>query len=644
MTDQDNRSQVAAGKKVKKLIVAVHGIGDQFQFATIQTVANRFCSFASVPEALPLGRFYDETIGQPPQVAYMSQIVLDKISSDAVGFVEVYWADIPRIPENEGYTLEESKKWGKTVIDRLRPQSKADPKTLSPNDLEMAKGLLEEMLDTLTVLDRLMLIADKAGLFKFDLQKILIKYLGDVQLVADFKKYRDKILHRFFEVMNYLANFAPQAEIYIVAHSEGTVVAFLSLLEAIRNHVPVDAGEATSHNPALTCEWVKQVRGMMTIGSPIDKHLVLWRHLWTDFETSSHPIHPPHKIRWRNYYDYGDPIGFELNVARKWLCDHSYQDIFEFPESHDHGFGRYWFPGQAHNDYWEDSEVFSHFIETVVKAPPLKTTEKTDMCSPAPPRRSRKDQKSAPPGNKPVQQAFCNSFPYLLVVGLIFLGIYFVHKAVNEYADVEESTGGILRNVAGMTSIIFGLTIVAQVPRLTRDWLRRLIAVAMFALSVYGYAKITCPEVRNRLGCFLFTQFPFLQSPTGAVIVLASVIAAVVFLVGTRWPRGGLRILLGLGVIGLIFTVSISFQPNSPCALPIPPPEPCCHSKTLWPMFLATAGFLYLWWLAALIFDMAVVWHYYIRNSQTSQRLRELYQTGKSVERKQGLDRPTVEA
>ena len=30
-------------RDVKKIIVAVHGIGDQFSFATIQTVAHRFC-------------------------------------------------------------------------------------------------------------------------------------------------------------------------------------------------------------------------------------------------------------------------------------------------------------------------------------------------------------------------------------------------------------------------------------------------------------------------------------------------------------------------------------------------------------------------------------------------------------------------
>jgi hypothetical protein len=32
-------------RKVKKVIVAVHGVGDQYNFATIQSVVNQFCRF-----------------------------------------------------------------------------------------------------------------------------------------------------------------------------------------------------------------------------------------------------------------------------------------------------------------------------------------------------------------------------------------------------------------------------------------------------------------------------------------------------------------------------------------------------------------------------------------------------------------------
>jgi hypothetical protein len=46
-------------------------------------------------------------------------------------------------------------------------------------------------------------------------------------------------------------------------------------------------------------------------------------------------------------------------------------------------------------------------------------------------------------------------------------------------------------------------------------------------------------------------------------------------------------------------------------------------NQPVWPVILAGAAFLYLWWLAILIFDLAFVWHRYIRRSTTNDRLRE---------------------
>jgi hypothetical protein len=46
-------------------------------------------------------------------------------------------------------------------------------------------------------------------------------------------------------------------------------------------------------------------------------------------------------------------------------------------------------------------------------------------------------------------------------------------------------------------------------------------------------------------------------------------------------------------------------------------------SAPIWPVFLATAAFLYLWWLSILIFDLAFTWHRYIRQSVCHTRLCE---------------------
>jgi hypothetical protein len=44
----------------------------------------------------------------------------------------------------------------------------------------------------------------------------------------------------------------------------------------------------------------------------------------------------------------------------------------------------------------------------------------------------------------------------------------------------------------------------------------------------------------------------------------------------------------------------------------------------VWPVFLATAAFLYVWWLAALVFDLVVIWHWYIRNAKILARMDEI--------------------
>ena len=41
----------------------------------------------------------------------------------------------------------------------------------------------------------------------------------------------------------------------------------------------------------------------------------------------------------------------------------------------------------------------------------------------------------------------------------------------------------------------------------------------------------------------------------------------------------------------------------------------------IWPVFIAGAGFLYLWWLGILVFDLAFMWHRYIRHSVAVENL-----------------------
>ena len=133
-----------ADDKVKKVIVAVHGIGDQFRYETIQAVAAQFCLYFDQPPAITLGRFHsalfsdDQTTpadlrGVKDTVRGLWQALADKGTAAAppapspgpaalvltadpgpklpgLAFAEVYWADVPRRPARDEHTLEETKK------------------------------------------------------------------------------------------------------------------------------------------------------------------------------------------------------------------------------------------------------------------------------------------------------------------------------------------------------------------------------------------------------------------------------------------------------------------------------------------------------------------------------------------------------
>ena len=467
---------VGPSKNVEKIIVAVHGIGDQSSFGTIQTVVNQFCTYFGQPSGIPLGSFDTDApaqcIGEPHNAEVFKKYA----------FAEVYWAPIPRALVRDEHRLEEAKAWARTIVERLRLRYEIEHETVaeecrkrghkhvapSPPDFRLVKQVLSEMVQTIAVVDRLCFLADKAGIFRFDLRRLLDDYLGDVQVVAEFKQERAKVLDAFAKTMERIADEKahPQAEIYIVSHSEGTVVAFLGLLEGFRK----------SPRP----NWTNNVRGLMTLGSPIDKHLVLWPEIFRGDSPSKAPAgSTPHKIHWRNYYDFGDPVGFELDGARAWLKENHWHSVFEFsdaPGKHDYGFTRYPFPGKAHVDYWNDEQVFGHFLENVVDR---------READPAPkPHRFPK-----PPATKPLAWLASTIAPYIGIAALLFLASYVLLRAVLDITygwtpDASVRTTDIAIRAGGIAALLAGMTVISRVVRLTRRWDWRVASVIVAILSV----------------------------------------------------------------------------------------------------------------------------------------------------------------
>jgi hypothetical protein len=607
----------------KKIIVAVHGIGNQTNFDTIQSTLFQFCKFHGAPAAVSLGRFHTEQgwldLKHPPFPEAFSNLI----------FAEVYWANIPRKNASE-YTLEETQKWAKTILERVHQQQienhnnrAANPgkPILREEDFPLLDQVLKEMLQTISVLDHLCFLADKAGIFTFDLNKVLIDYLADVQVVAEFDTLRQGILKAFDDVMEKVHKDNLDAEIYIIAHSEGTIVSLLGLLKAMSN--------------TTTPAWLDKVRGFMTIGSPIDKHLILWPELFEQYANCKWtPAKKEDAIKWHNYYDRGDPIGFDLNSIREWLKENREENpylqyAFQFEDNNDFGFTRYPLPGKAHVDYWTDDAVFGHFIQNVVG-------EKL----PAPVGSQKAPDYSKPPTDKRVARYLSYLLPYGLAMGLLFLAVFVIYKASNAYlyppengdsakstgqvktSDTANSnnqgakigTGTVFKDVLAFTLLLAGLTIVTRIPRLTRAWGWRLLGILLFAVSAIGY---------------------WLLRGNGhyRLIVVASAVAAIItliYLIYTfrhQFPPIGIKLTLSLGMIGIASIIGnklidLNFNAGSLKDIVDLQTDP----GPLWPLLLASALFLYLWWLVILLFDLIFIWHCYIRNSQAINCLRSIGQ------------------
>lgn len=608
VTTETMTPTVQPNMAVEKVIVAVHGIGDQYSYATIQSVVNQFCRFYKQPAAVPLGQFHN---GRP---AFSIPLPYPQDKFGRLAFAEVYWASIPRGVVGEKYTLEETKKWARTIVERLRLrwQMEGWKGNCHDEDFRLTQQVLGEMIQTIAVVDRICFLADKAGLFTFDLKKLLDDYLGDVQVVAEFETHRKKILESFHDLLDKVSEAFPRAQIYFVSHSEGTVVTLLGLLQAFREKNP----------PA----WAGRVHGLMTLGSPIDKHLALWPELFDDGPPTLSTLRDPdRRIEWRNYYDHGDPVGFELDSIRQWIQKNGWDGVFHFvkEKGHDIGFTRYPFPGKAHVDYWADEDVFDHFIKDVVERP-----ARIPVAAPIEPPQASAELKAATPLEQPekipVPVDVVNNrwlsyvVPYAGVLALLFVAAYVLFRAVAEAigytgAAVNGITPEkltpkvILLHTSGLAALLAGITVLARIPRLTRDLFWRGVTLGITALCAIFYLW----TVRNE------TQASWTDLPPGTITLTLGILAALVaWLTSRKRPNWGLIPLIGAGALAMVGLVVyyLFFAENK---------------GPLWPVFLATAGSLYLWWLAALLFDLVFIWHLYIRNSKLMGGLNKILGTYK---------------
>ena len=305
---------------VKKILIAVHGIGDQFNFATIQSVAYRVCDYVGQPAAMPLGRFHGN-------IATVTRAYLPDPDRDpprrTAGSPRSTGPTCPASPRLRS-TFWKSRRIGRgpwlnvwnfalSTTTRNTPRRTRSRHATTPN---WSSKCLDEMIQAVVVVDRLPFLAGSAG---FNLKKLLIDYLNDVQVVTEFDNYREELLDIFRSGSRDDVRILPGGRTLLHRHSEGTVITFMGLLKGLSSNA----------------EWAKKVKGLMTIGSPLNKHVRLWPELFSEFVAPDNLPDGMQPIQWRNYYDYGDPIAYNLRSTRRWMTHHRWMPFFNFKDPQD---------------------------------------------------------------------------------------------------------------------------------------------------------------------------------------------------------------------------------------------------------------------------------------------------------------------
>lgn len=305
-------------------------------------------------------------------------------------FVDLHWA--PVMDEQFEAFGEPAKVWTQAVIDRL--ESREAPAWI----LEMMRALRGGVIPLQRVFNRRWPVRTA---------RIFDRTVGDVQLYGEYLGTRGRAVRRFHERLAGLEKEHREAEVRsglkreprytIIAHSLGSIMSFDALTFAhmrwptneeqrdwLREHLP-EYDRAGSGDDLPDLGWIRNVDALVTLGSPIDKFLVLW---WLNYEHLADPswlsrefLGQPRerRIRHYNYCDSNDPVGHEIDVAYSEgtvTADLFVKGVVEGAEKpEDVVFSRYAGPGAAHTAYWTDDDLFRRILDLAIDGLPRPREE-----------------------------------------------------------------------------------------------------------------------------------------------------------------------------------------------------------------------------------------------------------------------------
>lgn len=315
-------------------------------------------------------------------------------------FIDMCWADI--MQNDYGDVGQDVLPWAKGLLGRLRRKDEWAHANNTPG-----ATVPKWVLKTLGLLVETLILTGKAMSFRLKDAKDLIftKFLGDVQQYGEYSRCRGQAVRRFHKLMTRVHHQHLQDHPHIdpqytvIAHSLGTVMSMDAILYAraqravregnlsISPNLPFEGylkeGENTlienNKQGSLTADeqkkyqdemleelldakWIDHLKSFVTLGSPIDKYLIMW---WMNYKYLTEPASwlEPEKPRidHYNYCDEQDPVGHELDVA---ATAPGFASVFHTHE--DRVFTRYVIPGAAHNEYWKDLNLFKWILHKTV--------------------------------------------------------------------------------------------------------------------------------------------------------------------------------------------------------------------------------------------------------------------------------------
>ncbi len=250
-----------------------------------------------------------------------------------VRFAEIWWKDL--VDEN-AHVLEPASPWADGLIGRIERMN-TQPPTWMPQ-------LLFKLQDVLGPLQTI--LRSRVP----DVEELAFnKYLGDVQIYAEYEPMRGTAVRRFHDCMNAIydahykalehlpAEERPEPHFTIIAHSLGSIMSLDALMYAHRDVTTATAAPTTNlpfpgYSQAGTTDpenhWINHVKTFVTLGSPIDKFLLFWPYRY-QYLNDTNWLNPDligkRRIRHINYCDEQDPVGQSLDTLRSTTA---YQQFF----------------------------------------------------------------------------------------------------------------------------------------------------------------------------------------------------------------------------------------------------------------------------------------------------------------------------